>query len=109
MSRNMSRRSIALVTATGCAAVLAAVTYAPRSLRAQQASPLIHQVPQAKDGGVVVMLCDGKTSMEVKGLKTGESMSHAQAVEVTRDLMAKWQGGEPPRKKETGPTGQTAH
>src|SRR3984957_15586916 len=89
----MIRRSIALATAAGCAAIVAAVAYAPR-IRAQQAptppSP-IHQVPQVKDGGVVVMLCDGKTSMEVKGLKTGESMSHAQAVEVTPDLLAKWQ------------------
>ena len=58
----------------------------------------MHQVPQAKDGGVVVMLCDGKTSMEVKGLKTGESMSHAQAVEVTRQLMAKWQAEHPGEK-----------
>jgi thiosulfate dehydrogenase len=55
-------------------------------------------MPQAKDGGVVVMLCDGKTSMEVKGLKTGESMSHAQAVEVTRELMAQWQREHPNEK-----------
>src|ERR1700730_11667507 len=92
----MIRRSIALATAAGCAAIVAAVAYAPR-IRAQQAStpPAIHQLPQAKDGGVVVMLCDGKTSMEVKGLKTGESMSHAQAVEVTRELMAQWQRQHP--------------
>jgi hypothetical protein len=94
----MSRRSIALVTATGCAAILASVSYAPRKLRAQQAAPPIHQMPQAKDGGVVVMLCDGKTSMEVKGLKTGESMSHAQAIEVTRELMAQWQRQHPNEK-----------
>ena len=30
------------------------------------------------------MLCDGKTSVEVKGLKPGESMPHAQAVEIAR-------------------------
>jgi thiosulfate dehydrogenase len=94
----MTRRSIAFATATGCAAILAAVAYAPRSPRAQQASTSIHQAPQAKDGGVVVMLCDGKTSMEVKGLKTGESMSHAQAVEVTRELMAQWQREHPNEK-----------
>jgi hypothetical protein len=96
----MTRRSIALATAAGCAAILAGVVYAPRVLRAQQAqSPLpIHQVPSTKDGGVVVMLCDGKTSMEVKGLKTGESMSHAQAVEVTRELMAQWQREHPNEK-----------
>ena len=95
----MSRRSIALAAAAGCAAILAGVAYAPR-LRAQQSPPSlpIHQVPNSKDGNVVVMLCDGKTSMEVKGLKTGQSMSHAQAVEVTRELMADWQRQHPNEK-----------
>jgi SoxA/TsdA, cytochrome c domain len=88
-----------MATAAGCAAILAGVAYAPQVLRAQQAQlPPIHQVPQAKDGGVVVMLCDGKTSMEVKGLKTGESMTHAQAIEVTRELMAQWQREHPNEK-----------
>jgi thiosulfate dehydrogenase len=111
----MNRRSIALATAAGCAAILAGVAYAPRLLRAQSASinsspstlP-VHQVPQAKDGGVVVMLCDGKTSMEVKGLKTGESMSHAQAVEVTRELMAQWQREHPGEKWEMAQTESSA-
>ncbi|MGA8642249.1 c-type cytochrome [Candidatus Binatus sp.] len=106
----MIRRSIALATAAGCAAIAAAVAYAPR-IRAQQApsTPMpIHQVPQAKDGGVVVMLCDGKTSMEVKGLKTGESMSHAQAVEVTRELMAKWQAEHPDEKWQMAQTDESS-
>ncbi len=106
----MHRRSIALATVAGCAAILAGVAYAPRVLRAQQAQPPlpIHQVPQAKDGGVVVMLCDGKTSMEVKGLKTGQSMSHAQAVEVTRELMAQWQREHPNEKWEMAQTDQSS-
>src|SRR5512135_2448224 len=104
----MTRRSIAFATATGCAAILAVAAYAPRSLRAQQASIPIHQAPQAKDGGVVVMLCDGKTSMEVKGLKTGESMSHAQAVEVTRELMSRWQREHPNEKWEMAQTHQSS-
>ena len=104
----MSRRSIALATGAGCAAILAAVAYSPRSLRAQQASLPIHQVPQAKDGGVVVMLCDGKTSMEVKGLKTGESMSHAQAIEVTRELMAQWQREHPNEKWQMAQTNESS-
>ena len=106
----MTRRSIALVTAAGCAAILAGVAYAPQVLRAQQAqSPLpIHQVPPAKDGGVVVMLCDGKTSMEVKGLKTGESMSHGQAVEVTRALMAQWQREHPNEKWQMAQTDESS-
>lgn len=104
----MTRRSIALATAAGCAAILAAVAYAPRGLRAQQTPPLpIHQAPASKDGGVVVMLCDGKTSMEVKGLKPGESMSHARAVEVTRELMAQWQRAHPKEKWQMAQTDQT--
>jgi len=54
------------------------------------------------------MLCDGKTSMEVKGLKTGESMSHAQAVEVTRALMAQWQAEHPGEKWQMAQTGQSS-
>jgi hypothetical protein len=104
------RRSIALATAAGCAAIVAAVAYAPR-IRAQQAPstpPAIHQLPPAKNGGVVVMLCDGKTSMEVKGLKTGESMSHTQAVEVTRQLMAKWQAEHPDQKWQMAQTDESS-
>jgi thiosulfate dehydrogenase len=105
----MIRRSIALVTAAGCAATIAAIAYVPR-IRAQQAPtpPPIHQLPPAKDGGVVVMLCDGKTSMEVKGLKTGESMSHAQAVEVTRELMEKWQREHPDEKWQMAQTDESS-
>ena len=54
------------------------------------------------------MLCDGKTSMEVKGLKTGQSMSHAQAVEVTRELMAQWQREHPNEKWEMVQTDQSS-
>ena len=106
----MTRRTIALATAAVCAAILAGVAYAPQVLRAQQAQPPlpIHQVPQAKGGGVVVMLCDGKTSMEVKGLKTGESMGHAQAVEVTRELMAQWQREHPNEKWQMAQTEESS-
>ena len=104
----MTRRSIALATAAGCAAIFAAVAHAPR-LCAQQAPPLpVHQVPDSKNGGTVVMLCDGKTSVEVKGLKPGESMTHAQAVEVTRELMAQWQREHPNEKWEMAKTVQSS-
>ncbi len=103
----MIRRPIALATAAGCAAIFAAVMHAPR-LRAQQAPPLpVHQVPDSKNGGTVVMLCDGKTSVEVKGLKPGQSMTHAQAVEVTRQLMAQWQREHPNEKWQMAQTGQS--
>jgi len=77
--------------------VIAAAAYS-REIRAQESPPVIHQLPAAKDGGVVVMLCDGKTSMEVKGLKAGQSMTHEQALQVTRELMAKWQREHPDQK-----------
>ncbi len=73
-----------------------------------QALP-IHHLLQAKDGGVVVPLCDGVTTTEVKGLKPGQQMSRAQAIAVTSKLMAEWQRKHPDRhwvmaQTETGAT-----
>lgn len=104
----MTRRSIALAAASGCAAILAGVALTAHIIRAQEPPPAVHQVPQAKDGGVVVMLCDGKTSIEVKGLKAGQSMSHAQALQVTRELMAKWQREHPGEKWEMAQAAEQA-
>jgi len=104
----MSRRIIAYATLAFAAVVIAAATYT-REIRAQE-SPAVpsHQVPAAKDGGVVVMLCDGKTSMEVKGLKAGQSMSHEQALQVTRELMAKWQREHPDQKWQMAQSDQSS-
>src|SRR6266478_8488203 len=94
----MSRRIIAYATLAFAAVVIAAAAYT-REIRAQESpAAASHQAPAAKDGGVVVMLCDGKTSMEVKGLKAGQSMSHEQAIQITRELMAKWQREHPDQK-----------
>src|ERR1700737_252749 len=49
-----------------------------------------HQTGDNTNGGVVVELCDGVTKMEVKGLKPGQTMTHEQALAVTRSLMAEW-------------------
>jgi cytochrome c len=65
-------------------------------------------VPDSKNGGTVVMLCDGKTSVEVKDLKPGQSMTHAQAVAVTRELMAQWQREHPNEKWEMAQTSQSS-
>jgi thiosulfate dehydrogenase len=54
------------------------------------------------------MLCDGKTSMEVKGLKAGQSMTHEQAIQVTRELMAKWQREHPDQKWQMAQTEQSS-
>jgi thiosulfate dehydrogenase len=62
--------------------------------RAQQQLP-VHNAPAPVHGGTVVMLCDGKTSVEIKDLKPGQKMSHAEAQAVADTLMAKWQREHP--------------
>jgi hypothetical protein len=57
-----------------------------------------HQAPPAKSGGVVVMLCDGKTSVEVKGAKAGQQLSRDQGMAISRELMAQWQREHPNEK-----------
>jgi cytochrome c553 len=54
-----------------------------------------HQLQQSHDGNVVVQSCDGSTTVEIPGLKPGQQMAHAQAVEFTRGLMAEWQRKHP--------------
>jgi thiosulfate dehydrogenase len=49
-----------------------------------------HSAPETRNGNVVVALCDGKTSLEVPGLKPGETLSRDQAQKVSDDLMAEW-------------------
>ncbi|MCP3059215.1 cytochrome C [Myxococcus sp. K38C18041901] len=49
-----------------------------------------HQVPVSKDGNLVVGMCDGQTSLEVKGVKEGESLTREQAQRVSDELMAAW-------------------
>ena len=108
------RRSLAIASAALGAALVAAVSYAPRILRAQVVAPpaaepqTAHAVPKAKDGGVVVMLCDGKTSMEVKDLRPGHAMSRERALAVTHELMAKWQRAHPDERWETAQADTTA-
>jgi thiosulfate dehydrogenase len=54
-----------------------------------------HQPAETNSGGVVVELCDGVTRTEVKGLKPGQAMTHAQALAVTHSLMAEWERKHP--------------
>ena len=49
-----------------------------------------HDAPPVKNGNVVVALCDGKTTLEVEGLKPGESMDPARAQKVADELMLAW-------------------
>jgi hypothetical protein len=86
-----SKRIVYLIVGAAIAAAPVAV-HCARSY-AQQAAT--HDVPAAQSGGTVVMLCDGKTSIEVKDLKPGQMMSRAQAQAVSDDLMAKWRLAHP--------------
>jgi thiosulfate dehydrogenase len=54
-----------------------------------------HQPGETNSGGVVVELCDGVTRTEVKALKPGQAMTHAQALAVTHSLMAEWERKHP--------------
>lgn len=54
-----------------------------------------HDVPVSADGDLVVALCDGETTVEVEGVKDGESMSRAKAQQVADELMAEWRRKNP--------------
>ena len=54
-----------------------------------------HKLPPSRHGGMVVGLCDGETSVEVPGLKPGDSLSRAQAQKVADDLMSQWRTKHP--------------
>ncbi len=54
-----------------------------------------HDTPAAKQGGTVVGLCDGKTSIEVPGLKPGQAMDRVKAQSVSDQLMAEWRRKNP--------------
>ncbi len=91
----MHRIQVLFLCAAGGAAV-AALAILPRVLDAQQSTTVAHHpAPATKNGKVVVMLCDGKTSLEIKGLKPGQRMNHDQAAGVARQLMQTWQRQHP--------------
>src|SRR6059036_740108 len=73
----ISRRIVLLMFGTAIAGAPLAI----RCARSYAQQP--HDVPAAHSGGTVVMLCDGKTSIEVKNLKPGQAMSRARAQAVS--------------------------
>ncbi|HKN00651.1 MAG TPA: hypothetical protein VJX23_09070 [Candidatus Binataceae bacterium] len=97
MSPKLNRNTLA---AAAGIAILGAIVILPVALRAQQQQPT-HPVPAAKDGGTVVMLCDGKTSIEIKNLKPGQQATEQQGRAVANELMAKWQQQHPGEHWET--------
>jgi hypothetical protein len=54
-----------------------------------------HKLPPSPDGNLVVGLCDGETSMEVPGVKPGDTLSREQAQQVADTLMTEWRRKHP--------------
>jgi len=66
--------------------------------------PPAHDVPAtSKDGDVVVGLCDGVTSLEVKGLRPGQTLDRAGAQNVSDGLMREWRKKNPGAEWEDAP------
>jgi thiosulfate dehydrogenase len=91
----MLRTQVTTLAAAGAVAAVAALAILPRMLNAQQSQLPHHKASATKDGNVVVMLCDGKTSLEIKGLKPGQRMNREQASRVAHQLMETWQREHP--------------
>jgi thiosulfate dehydrogenase len=92
-------RSRSLVLAASAVAIALGGTFAARS----GADAPRHDVPVAKDGNLVVALCDGETTMEVAGVKNGETMDRARAQAVSDALMQEWRRKNPGARWEDEP------
>ena len=57
--------------------------------------PPRHQLPPSPDGNLVVGLCDGETSIEVKGVKPGDQMTREQGQQIAAALMQEWRQKHP--------------
>jgi thiosulfate dehydrogenase len=82
----------AIILATATTLIFAAIAMLVPALAQQNPT---HEVPKPARGGTVVMLCDGKTSIEVKKLKPGQAMTRPEAQAVSNTLMAKWMRAHP--------------
>ncbi|WP_233166244.1 cytochrome C [Archangium sp. Cb G35] len=80
---------------TGLCALLSGVGGAALATGSAPSDRPRHELPPSKDGNLVLGLCDGETSLEVKGVKEGEPLSRAQALEVTSKLMQEWRSKNP--------------
>ncbi|NVJ13440.1 cytochrome C [Myxococcus sp. AM010] len=80
----------AVLSFVGGAALATSPVPPPSKAAAQGAEVKKHELPVSKDGNLVVGLCDGETSMEVKGVKAGQSLTRAQAQHVSGALMEEW-------------------
>jgi thiosulfate dehydrogenase len=88
----ISKQVLFLTLGTAIVMTLALMARPPVS-HAQEM--LTHDLPHPAHGGTVVMLCDGKTSIEIKDLKRGKALTHEEAQSVANALMAKWRREHP--------------
>jgi len=56
---------------------------------------LVAEQPAGGPGSVSVTLCDGKTQMEVPGLRAGERLNREQAQQVAGLFLARWREANP--------------
>src|ERR1700730_13459634 len=49
-----------------------------------------HKVPASASDNLVVGLCDGETSIEVKGVKPGDQLTREQGQQIADALMKEW-------------------
>jgi thiosulfate dehydrogenase len=54
-----------------------------------------HNLPVSKDGNLVVALCDGETSIEVKGDNPGDPLTREQGQAIADSLMMEWRQKHP--------------
>jgi thiosulfate dehydrogenase len=67
-------------------------------------APAKHQVPRSADGNVVIALCDGETTLEVKGVKDPARIDRKQAQDISDQLMAEWHRKNPQANWDPVPT-----
>jgi thiosulfate dehydrogenase len=49
-----------------------------------------HVLPASPNGNLVIGLCDGETSIELPGVKAGDTLTRAEAQKVADTLMQEW-------------------
>ncbi|MGH6936092.1 MAG: c-type cytochrome [Methylocella sp.] len=57
--------------------------------------PPRHQLRPSAEGNLVVGLCDGETSVEVKGVKPGDQLTREQGQQIADALMKAWRQKHP--------------
>lgn len=101
----------------GLSCALAAGTVAVARVAGASPEAPAHKLPASKNGDLVVGLCDGETSVEVKGVKPGQPLDAAQGRQIADELMRSWRARNPqvawasgPEKgaSSTAPAGATA-